>query len=88
MLKDEDACLERTENGFVVKRNAREPLTYVGDIKDIKILRVARTNSHSGFAMTTFCLSSLSLLVPASSADLDIGVGNPETTTVSGCLLF
>ena len=39
LLKDEDECLERTENGFVVKRQNREPLTYVGDIKDIKILR-------------------------------------------------
>ena len=36
---DEDECLERTENGFIVKRNGREPITYVGDIKDIKIVR-------------------------------------------------
>ncbi len=41
LLKDEDECLERTENGFVVKRNGRMPLTYAGDIKDIKILRDA-----------------------------------------------
>lgn len=41
LLKDEDECLERTENGFIVKRNGREPITYVGDIKDIKILRDA-----------------------------------------------
>ena len=41
LLKDEDECLERTENGFIVKRNGREPITYTGDIKDIKILRDA-----------------------------------------------
>ena len=41
LLKDEDECLERTESGFIVKRNGREPITYVGDIKDIKILRDA-----------------------------------------------
>lgn len=39
LLKEEDECLERTENGFVVKRNGREMLTYVGQIRDIKILR-------------------------------------------------
>jgi sucrose-6-phosphate hydrolase len=41
LLKDEDECLERAENGFIVKRNGREPITYVGDIRDIKILRDA-----------------------------------------------
>lgn len=39
LLKDEDECVDIEENGFVVKRQGREPLTYIGDIKDIKILR-------------------------------------------------
>ncbi len=39
LLKDEDDCIEHTENGFIVKREGREPLTYDGEIRDLKILR-------------------------------------------------
>ena len=39
LLKDSDPCLERTESGFVVKREGREPLVYKGEITDLKILR-------------------------------------------------
>ena len=39
LLKDEDPCLERTENGFRVERTNREPLVYEGEITDLKILR-------------------------------------------------
>jgi len=39
LLKDEDPCLTRTENGFVVARTGREPLVYEGPIHDLKILR-------------------------------------------------
>jgi len=39
LLKEEDACLERTETGFIVKRTGRAPFTFVGKIKDLKILR-------------------------------------------------
>lgn len=39
LLKDEDPCLQRTENGFAVAREGREPLVYQGEIRDLKILR-------------------------------------------------
>jgi sucrose-6-phosphate hydrolase SacC (GH32 family) len=39
LLKDEDDCLKRTENGFIVEREGREPLVFEGEIKDLKILR-------------------------------------------------
>lgn len=39
LLKDKDECLERTPNGFVVKRTNREPLVYEGDIQELKIIR-------------------------------------------------
>ncbi len=39
LLKDEDPCLRRTETGFVVEREGREPLVYEGEIRDLKILR-------------------------------------------------
>lgn len=39
LLKDEDECLERTQNGFIVKRSNREPLIYEGEIKALKIIR-------------------------------------------------
>ena len=39
LLKDTDDSIERTENGFIVKRTNREPLVYNGKIGDIKILR-------------------------------------------------
>lgn len=39
LLKDEDPCLVRTENGFRVERTNREPLVYEGEIRDLKILR-------------------------------------------------
>lgn len=39
LLKDEDPCLKRTEDGFVVERTNREPVTCREEIQDIKILR-------------------------------------------------
>ena len=39
MLKDEDPCVKRTETGFIVERNGREPLIYEGEISDLKIIR-------------------------------------------------
>lgn len=39
LLKEEDECLERTENGFIVERCGRDPLVYEGKINDLKILR-------------------------------------------------
>ena len=41
LLKDEDPCLQRTENGFIVEREGREPLVYRGEIRSLKILRDA-----------------------------------------------
>ena len=40
-MKDEDPCLQRTENGFFVAREGREPLVYRGEIRSLKILRDA-----------------------------------------------
>jgi len=39
LLKDEDPCVKRTEKGFIVERNWREPVVYEGEIKDLKIIR-------------------------------------------------
>ncbi len=39
LLRDEDECLRRTERGFVIERQGREPVVYEGEINDIKILR-------------------------------------------------
>ena len=39
LLKDEDPCLERTGNGFTVKRTNRDSLVYEGEVTDLKILR-------------------------------------------------
>ena len=39
LLKDTDPALERTETGFVIRRQGREPVIYEGKIRDLKILR-------------------------------------------------
>ena len=39
LLKDEDPAVERTESGFVIRREGREPVVYEGEIRDLKILR-------------------------------------------------
>ena len=39
LLKDEDPSVERTESGFVIRREGREPVVYEGEIRDLKILR-------------------------------------------------
>lgn len=39
LLKDDDDAIEWTENGFIVRRDGRDPLVYNGKISDIKILR-------------------------------------------------
>lgn len=39
LLADSDPALLRTETGFTVMREGREPLLYEGEVRDIKILR-------------------------------------------------
>ncbi len=39
LLKDSDPALERTANGFKVKRDGRCAVEYNGDIRDLKIIR-------------------------------------------------
>ena len=39
LLTDSDPALTRTENGFVISREGRDPVVYEGEIKDLKILR-------------------------------------------------
>ena len=39
LLKDEDEAVKRTENGFIIERNGRDPVVYTGEISDLKILR-------------------------------------------------
>ena len=39
LLKDEDPCLKRTDDGFIIERENREPVIYRGEISELKILR-------------------------------------------------
>lgn len=39
LLTDSDPCVERTENGFIIKRDGREPVVCECDIRELKILR-------------------------------------------------
>lgn len=39
LLTDSDPALVRTEKGFVIEREGREPVIYEGEITDLKILR-------------------------------------------------
>lgn len=39
LLSDFDPCVKRTQNGFIVEREGREPVVYEGQIEDLKILR-------------------------------------------------
>ena len=39
LLCDEDESVVRTERGFIIEREGREPVIYEGEINDIKILR-------------------------------------------------
>ena len=39
LLVDEDPSVIRTERGFTIPREGREPLVYEGEIRDLKILR-------------------------------------------------
>ena len=39
LLKDEDPAVQRTEDGFVIPREGRDPVVYHGDVKELKILR-------------------------------------------------
>ncbi|MBQ7302775.1 MAG: glycoside hydrolase family 32 protein [Clostridia bacterium] len=39
LLKDEDLCVLRTDKGFTIPREGREPVVYEGEITDLKILR-------------------------------------------------
>ena len=47
LLKDEDEALTRTERGFVIKREGRDPVVYEGEVRDLKILR-------DGYVMEVF----------------------------------
>lgn len=39
LLKDSDPAVKRTETGFIVERDGREPVVYNGELNDLKILR-------------------------------------------------
>ncbi len=39
LLTDSDPAVERTANGFIIRREGREPVVYEGEIRDLKILR-------------------------------------------------
>lgn len=39
LLTDDDPCIERTEKGFIIKREGREPVVCECDIRELKILR-------------------------------------------------
>lgn len=39
LLTDTDPSVRRTEKGFVIEREGREPVVYEGEIRDLKILR-------------------------------------------------
>lgn len=39
LLKDSDPALERTRDGFVIKRTGREPVVYKGELSQLHILR-------------------------------------------------
>lgn len=39
LLTDTDPALCRTETGFIIRRNGRDPVVYEGEIHDLKILR-------------------------------------------------
>ncbi len=39
LLREEDECLQRTGDGFVISRQGREPVVYRGEVRDLKILR-------------------------------------------------
>jgi len=39
LLKTEDPCVKRTEDGFIIERKGREPVVYKGNTDDLKILR-------------------------------------------------
>ena len=39
LLSDEDECLVRTDKGFIIEREGREPVIYEGEINDLKIIR-------------------------------------------------
>lgn len=39
LLADSDSALIRTENGFKVERQGRDPLVYEGEIRELKLLR-------------------------------------------------
>lgn len=39
LLKDSDPAVKIIQNGFIIPRNGRTPVTYKGEIRDLKILR-------------------------------------------------
>ena len=39
LLRNEDESVKRTENGFIIERDGREPVVYTGKINDLKILK-------------------------------------------------
>ena len=39
LLKESDPALTRTDTGFIINREGRDPVVYNGEIKDLKILR-------------------------------------------------
>lgn len=39
LITSSDPCLERTETGFIVKREGRDPLVYEGEVRELGIIR-------------------------------------------------
>jgi len=39
LLRDEDPCLVRTGQGFIINRSGREPVIHTGEVTELKILR-------------------------------------------------
>ena len=39
LLRDSDPAVERTGDGFIIRREARDDVVFKGDIQDLKILR-------------------------------------------------
>ncbi len=39
LLTDSDPALERTADGFIIRRTGREPVVYTGEIRELKLLR-------------------------------------------------
>ena len=39
LLTDSDPAVERTEDGFIIRRTGRDPVVHRGEVRDLKIIR-------------------------------------------------